>query len=113
VLEIHGGTKTSDGGTKSSEMTTLYEDPWFTFRFADDRIIPRFHLEGVEAGRGISLFKIHPDTGERLSLLATATVGDGGWVDVTEPIIVRAGEAFIALLDAVIASDTGRPSGQQ
>ena len=32
-------------------MTTLYEDPWYTFRFADDRIIPRFHLEGVEAGR--------------------------------------------------------------
>ena len=94
-------------------MLPLYEDPCFTFRFAEARIIPRFHLEGVESGRRVSLFKIHPDTGERLSLLATATVGDGGWVDVTEPIIVRAGEAFIALLDAVIASDTGRPSGQR
>jgi hypothetical protein len=31
-------------------MLPLYQDPWFTFRFADDRIIPRFHLEGVEAG---------------------------------------------------------------
>ena len=31
-------------------MLPLYEDPCFTFRFADDRIIPRFHLEGVEAG---------------------------------------------------------------
>jgi hypothetical protein len=26
-------------------------------------------------------------------------VGEGGWVDLTEPIIVRAGEAFIALPD--------------
>lgn len=32
-------------------MTPLYEDRWYTFRFSDDRIIPRFHLEGVEAGR--------------------------------------------------------------
>ena len=31
-------------------MLPLYEDPSFTFRFAEDRIIPRFHLEGVEAG---------------------------------------------------------------
>ena len=32
-----------------------------------------------------------------VGLLATATVGDGGWVDLQEPIIVRAGEAFIAI----------------
>jgi hypothetical protein len=76
-------------------MLPLYEDPCFTFRFAEDRIIPRFHLEGVEAGRRISVFKIEPDTGERLGLTATATVGEGGWVDLMEPIIVRAGEAFI------------------
>jgi hypothetical protein len=31
-------------------MLPLYHDPHFTFRFADDRIIPRFHLEGIEAG---------------------------------------------------------------
>jgi hypothetical protein len=61
------------------EMLPLYEDPGFTFRFADDRIISRFHLEGVEAGRQVSVIKIEPGTGERLSLLATATVGDGGW----------------------------------
>ena len=78
-------------------MTTLYEDPWYTFRFADDRIIPRFHLEGIEAGRHISVVRIDPGTGERLGLLATATVGNGGWVDLGEPIIVRAGEAFIAV----------------
>ena len=33
-------------------MIPLYEEPYFTFRFADDRLIPRFHLEGVDAGRG-------------------------------------------------------------
>ena len=78
-------------------MIPLYHDLHFTFRFADDRIIPRFHLEGVEAGRRISVFKIDPGTGERLGLLTTATVGEAGWVDLAEPIIVRAGEGFIAV----------------
>ena len=78
-------------------MLPLYEDQWFTFRFTDDRIIPRFHMEGVEAGRRLEVYKIDPGTGERLGLLARAIVGDGGWVDLTEPIIVRAGEAFIAV----------------
>jgi hypothetical protein len=82
-------------------MLPLYEDPWFTFRFADDRIIRRFHLEGVEAGRRVSIINIDPGTGERLNLLATATVGEGGWVDLHEPIIVRAGEAFVAVPESV------------
>jgi hypothetical protein len=51
----------------------------------------------VGAGRRVSVFKIDPGTGERLGLLATATLGNGGWVDLTEPIIVRAGENFIAV----------------
>jgi hypothetical protein len=79
----------------------LYQQPWFTFRFADDRIIPRFHLEAVPCGEVISVFKIDAATGERLGLLTTATVGDGGWVDLPEPIIVRAGDVFIALPEAV------------
>ncbi len=78
-------------------MLPLYEDPHFTFRFADDRLIPRFHLEGVKARRRVSIFKIDPGTGERLGLLATATAGAGGWVDLPEPIIVRTGEAFVAV----------------
>ena len=40
-------------GRNGSNMRPLYEDPLFTFRFAEDRIIPRFHLEGVSAGRVI------------------------------------------------------------
>ena len=78
-------------------MTPLYHEPHFTFRFGDDRIIPRFHLEGVEPGQQASLFKIDPGTGERLGLFAMATVGDGGWVNLQEPIIVRAGEAFVVV----------------
>jgi hypothetical protein len=78
----------------------LYEDPHFTFRFADDRRIPRFHLEGVEAGWRVSVFRMSPVSGERLGLIASATVGESGWVDLSEPIIVRAGEAFIAVPQA-------------
>ncbi len=87
-------------GPKGNRMLPLYHDPHFTFCFADDRIIPRFHLEGVEVGRRVEVFKIDAGTGERLGLLATATVGDGGWVDLPEPIIVRAGEAFVAVPEA-------------
>jgi hypothetical protein len=75
----------------------LYEDPYFTFRFADDRIIPRFHLEGIEVGRCVRVFRMEPMTGQRLGLLATVIVGPEGWVDVDPPIIVRAGEAFVAV----------------
>ena len=78
-------------------MLSLYHDPYFTFCFPDDRIIPRFHLEGVEAGRRVEVFMIDPGAGERLALLATATVGEGGWVDLPEPIIAKAREAFIAV----------------
>ena len=85
-------------------MLPLYQDPWFTFRCADDRLIPRFHLEGVDAGRRVSVFKYDSVTGERLGLLATATVGEGGWVDLAEPIIVRAGESFIAVVDPICSA---------
>jgi hypothetical protein len=78
-------------------MKPLYEDPHFTFRFADDRIIPRFHLDGVEAGRRVEVFKIDPGTGERLGLLVRTTVGKGGWVDLPEPIVVKGGDAFVAV----------------
>ena len=78
-------------------MLPLYHDQHSTFRFTDDRIIPRFHLEGVEAGRRVSVFRMDPMTGERLNLIASATAGDGGWVDLSEPIIVRAGEGFVAV----------------
>ena len=81
-------------------MLPLYQDPCFTFRFVEDRIIPRFHLDGVPPGSQVSVIKIDPDSGRQQGLIATATVGDGGWVDLPQPIIVRAGEAFIAVPQA-------------
>ena len=80
-------------------MLPLYCDPHFTFRFEDDRIIPRFHLEGVEAGRRVSVIKMNPATGERLDLLTTAVVGVGGWVDLSAPIIVKAGDGFTVAVE--------------
>ena len=79
-------------------MLPLHHDPHYTFRFADDRIVHRFHLEGVGAGRRVAVFRIDPTTGGRLGLLTTGMVCDGGWVDVTEPIIVRAGDTFVAVV---------------
>jgi hypothetical protein len=78
-------------------MLPLYKDPHFTFRFADDRIIPRFHLEGIPPGQRILVFRIDPGTGEKLDLLTRANVGKGCWVDLHVPLIVRAEESFIAV----------------
>jgi translation initiation factor 1 (eIF-1/SUI1) len=79
-LEKLGYKVIGSGAEGAPLMLPLYHDPHFTFRFAEARIIPRFHLESVEAGRRVSIFEIAPGTGERLGLLATATVGEGGWV---------------------------------
>jgi hypothetical protein len=78
-------------------MLPLYEEPHFTFRFADDRVIPRFHLEGIAAGRQVAVYRVDPGSGARLGLLATADVAEGGWVTLQEPITARAGESFIAV----------------
>jgi hypothetical protein len=85
------------GGEEMTTLQPLFHDPWFTFRFAENRINHRFHLEGVLPGSQISVIKIDLESGMRLDLMATATVGDGGWVDLPQPIIARAGEAFIAV----------------
>jgi hypothetical protein len=78
-------------------MIPLHCDLHFSFRFADDRIIPRFHLEGVETGRRVSVFWFDPAIGKWLGLTATATVGEGGWEVLTGPIIVRAVKGFVAV----------------
>ena len=78
-------------------MLPLYRDPHYTSRFAEDGIIPRFHLDGVDAGLRVSVFKFDATTGLGLYLLTTGVVGEGGWVELEAPIIMRAGEAFIAV----------------
>jgi hypothetical protein len=57
-------------------------------------------LDGVEAGTPVAVYRIDPVTEERRELLTTAVAGEGGWVEVAEPIGVRAGEAFVAMLTA-------------
>ena len=54
-------------------------------------------------------YEIDSGTNERLSLLATATVGEGGWVDILEPIIVRAGKAFVAVPESEPIREGIRP----
>ena len=76
-------------------MIPLYEQPWFTFRFADDRVIPRFHLEGPKPRCQVTVHAADPDSLRPLRLLATAVVGEGGWVDLPDPIVVRAGDVFV------------------
>ena len=78
-------------------MLPLHEDAHFTFQFAEDRIIPRFHLEGVAVGRRVKLYRMDTETGEWFGLLAMATVGENGWVDLIEPIIVRSKEGFVVV----------------
>ncbi len=80
-------------------MLPLYRDPHFVFRFADDRLVDRFHLDGVETGRQVSIFLVDAETGDRTELLATATTGEAGWVKLAKPIVVRAGDAFVAVPD--------------
>ncbi len=78
-------------------MIPLHRDRHFTFRFGESRIIPRFHLNGVAAGVRVSVFGYDGSTETPLGLIATATVGESGWVDLPEPIIVRSGEGFVAM----------------
>jgi hypothetical protein len=78
-------------------MLPLYRDPHFTFRFAEGRIIPRFHLDGVEPGTPVSVYVLDPTTGERLGLIAEAVAGGEGWVDLAEPLVVLAGGGFVAV----------------
>jgi hypothetical protein len=80
-------------------MHPLYRDPWFMFRFVDDRIIDRIHLDGPASRTSVKIFAIAPDTNERRELLATGIVGADGWVELSPAVIVRAGDAFIAVPD--------------
>jgi hypothetical protein len=86
-------------------MKPLYADDGFTFRFGEDRLISRIHLEGVRCGCRVTVFSVNAKTGERLGLLATATVGKDGWADLPQPLIVRAGDAFIAVAEPEPAAE--------
>ena len=62
----------------------------------------------TQAARGVTkgqtawwmaVSRIDLATGGRLGPLTTGVAGDGGWVDLTEPITVRAGDAFITVTE--------------
>ena len=91
-------------------MLPLRQDAGFTFRFSDDRLIPRFHLDGVTAGRRVTVFALDPATGDRREVLAKATAGDGGWVDLPEPLVVRAGSGFVAVLAPAVTIRAEAPA---
>ena len=80
-------------------MTPLHRDPHFVFRFAADRLVPRFHVAGVEPGRRVVVYRLDPATGDPREKLADAVAGADGWVDLPEPLVVRAGEGFVAVAD--------------
>lgn len=89
-------------------MTPLHRDPHYTFRFAEDRLIPRFHLDGVEPGRRVAVYRLDPQTGGTADLLVRAAASDDGWVNLPDPLVVRAGEGFVAVPEAelVIREET-------
>ncbi|HYH64756.1 MAG TPA: N-acetyltransferase [Urbifossiella sp.] len=89
-------------------MTPLYRDTRFTFRFADDRCVHRFHLEGVAAGRRVTVYRLDPATGEPLERIAAGHAGADGWVELREPLVVRGGEGFIAVAegDTLVRDET-------
>jgi NADH dehydrogenase [ubiquinone] 1 alpha subcomplex assembly factor 1 len=78
-------------------LIPLYHDPQFVFRFAEDRLIPRFHLDGVPTGTQVSLFELDPANGTRLGFISSGVVGIDGWVDLSKPMIVRGGAGFIVV----------------
>jgi hypothetical protein len=59
-------------------------------RRPDHPSLPPGGPRGRAAGGGwrVAVYKIDPDSGERMGLLATACIGEGGWGDLPEPIIV-------------------------
>lgn len=80
-------------------MTPLYRDPRFTFRFENDRRVDRFHLDGVAAGRRVSVHRLDSASGEPRERLAAARTGADGWVELQDPFVVQAGEGFVAVVE--------------
>lgn len=80
-------------------MIELYRDEDFTFRFAEPRVVGRFHLEGAAAGTVVAVRRLATPGDVVGELLATATVGEGGWVEVTPALRVGAANGFRVTLE--------------
>ena len=77
-------------------MIPLHRDTIYTYRFADDRLIGRFHLADAPAGQRVVVYRLEGLSTIRGDRLLEARVGANGWVELTEPLIMRTGEGFIA-----------------
>jgi hypothetical protein len=77
-------------------MIPLYRAPDFTFFFAEDRIVGRFHLDGIEPNRTVVILRLDSQQ-QRGEQIATGTTGLGGWVELSEALRIRAGEGFLAI----------------
>jgi hypothetical protein len=75
---------------------------WPHCRWKSDAAKQPIALEGVRTGRQVSVIRIDAATGDRLGLVATGIVGEGGWVDLADPIMVRAGDAFIVVPESAL-----------
>ena len=80
-------------------MIALYRDDDFTFRFAEPRVVGRFHLEGVGPGTVVAVRRLASPGDVVGELLATATVGAGGWVEVMPALRVDAVSGFRVTLE--------------
>lgn len=78
----------------------LYYPRSFLFRFTEDRRVARFHLQDVRPGTRVSVFRLEADPQQWRELLTTAVAGAGGWVELPEPLIVRAEQGFVVVPEA-------------
>jgi hypothetical protein len=79
-------------------MVPLYRDEFYTFTFADARLISRFHLAGAPEGWPIEVYRLDPASGCPTEQIGSAVTGPGGWVDLPAPLVVRAGGGFLVRL---------------
>ena len=75
-------------------MIPLHHETDFTFRFAEPRVVGRFHLDGVAPGTVVAVRRLVSSGDVVGELLATVVVGAGGWVDVAPPLRVDAANGF-------------------
>ena len=75
-------------------MIELYRDDDYTFRFAEPRVVGRFHLDGVAPGTVVAVRRLRTPGDVVGELLATATVAAGGWVEIEPALCVDAANGF-------------------
>ena len=75
-------------------MIELYHEDDFTFRFAEPRVVGRFHLDGVAPGTVVAVRRLRTPGDVVGEMVATAIVGSGGWVEIDPALRVDAANGF-------------------